>query len=274
MVCNGLLVHICVNPSTGDILRIAFDKYFIGKLVSESITDVIITRMHIIISYNENQVTFVYLQKPNMKRSSPEKISRMDPKTFNIIIGGPQGRKIPRHLSCNGSFDLLAVWTKSSQNEVYPWRPTVRDSDRANIHIYKISRTKLELMCYHWTENDPICVEFSKLDQNHFQSVEQKISKKGDVTIENCKYEINQAKIQRVAVTSIPLQTQVCCHSFSPDHEKLMLGCIDGSVLLFDEGRGITHLVKAAFVSRFLILFKKNLESPPSISFSVIFLEG
>lgn len=41
----------------------------------------------------------------------------------------------------------------------------------------------------------------------------------------------------------------MCCHALSPDHEKLMLGCIDGSVLLFDEGRGITHHVKAAFVS-------------------------
>lgn len=27
-----------------------------------------------------------------------------------------------------------------------------------------------------------------------------------------------------------------------------MLGCIDGSVILFDEGRGITHLIKAAFI--------------------------
>jgi hypothetical protein len=55
-------------------------------------------------------------------------------------------------------------------------------------------------------------------------------------------------------VTSIPLQTQVCCHGFSPDEQKLLLGCIDGSLVLFDEGRGITHLVKAAFVR----LYSKN----------------
>lgn len=70
----------------------------------------------------------------------------------------------------------------------------------------------------------------------------------GEVNIEICVYDIIKSKIQRVAVTAIPLQTQVCCHSFSPDNEKLMLGCIDGSVVLFDEGRGITHLIKAAFV--------------------------
>lgn len=77
----------------------------------------------------------------------------------------------------------------------------------------------------------------------------------GEVTIEICMYEINKSKLQRTAVTSIPLQTQVCCQSLSPDNEKLMLGCIDGSVVIFDEGRGITHLVKAAFVSKSLRSF-------------------
>lgn len=182
LLSNGLLVHICINVFTGDILRMAFDRFFIGKLISESITDVIMTRMHILISYDVNQITFVYLQKPNLKRSAPEKISRMDPKIFNIIVSGSQTRKIPRHLACNNSYDLLAIWTKSSQNEVYPWRPTVRDQDRANLHIYRLNHNKLDLLCYCWTANDPISVEFSRLNHNQLRSVEQRISRK--VTIE------------------------------------------------------------------------------------------
>lgn len=179
LLSNGLIVHICVNIFTGDILRMAFDKYLVGKLLPEAIiTDAILTRMHILIAYNQNQLTFVYLQKPNMKRNAPEKISRMDPKIFNVIINGPQNRTISRHLSGNASFDLVAVWTKSSQNEVYPWRPTVRDQDRANVHLYKIGRTKLESICYYWTENDPISLEFSRTNQNQLHSVEQKISRK------------------------------------------------------------------------------------------------
>jgi len=39
----------------------------------------------------------------------------------------------------------------------------------------------------------------------------------------------------------------------------LLLGCIDGSLVLFDEGRGITHLVKAAFV-RFYSKVNTNLQ--------------
>lgn len=61
-------------------------------------------------------------------------------------------------------------------------------------------------------------------------------------------YEVHKTKMHRISTSSIPLQSQVCCHSFSPDNEKLMLGCIDASIVLFDEGRGMTHLIKAAFI--------------------------
>lgn len=209
---------------------------------------VIISKMHILISYNENQITFVYLQKPNLqRRANPDKIQNMDPKIFHFVIGGTQ-RKLPRNLACNISCDLLAVWTKGSQAEVYPWRPSNKDQERANLHVYKLSRTKLELLAYYWTEHDPICVEFSKQQENQLHSIEQKISRKGIVTVESCLYQLNRSKIQRVSVTSIPLQTQVCCCKFSPDHEKIVLGCIDGSIVLLDTGRSITHLVKAAFI--------------------------
>lgn len=39
MLSSGLLVHLCVNIQTGDISKIAFDKYFIGKLISDTIVD-------------------------------------------------------------------------------------------------------------------------------------------------------------------------------------------------------------------------------------------
>uniref|UniRef100_A0A8W7Q1Q1 WD repeat-containing and planar cell polarity effector protein fritz n=1 Tax=Anopheles coluzzii TaxID=1518534 RepID=A0A8W7Q1Q1_ANOCL len=120
------------------------------------------------------------------------------------------------------------------------------------LHVYKLNGARMELLCYYWTEYDPISVQFSLMNDYQVHCVEQKISKKGEVTIDSCIYQINKSKMRRVAVTSIPLQTQVCCNALSPDHEKLMLGCIDGSVVLFDEGRGITHLVKAAFIPTYV----------------------
>ena len=87
MLANGLLVHICLNVLTGAIGRISYDKYFVGKITTDTITDVLITKQHIVIAYNQNQITFVYLQKPSSTASRqhqarggvivPEKISRM-----------------------------------------------------------------------------------------------------------------------------------------------------------------------------------------------------
>lgn len=198
----------------------------------------------------ENQITFVYLQKPTLKsQSGAQKISLAEPKIFNIIIGGVP-KRVYRNLVINHSYDLIIIWTKSSQNEFFPWRPTIKDQDRANVHIYKLNRLKLELLCFYWTENDPLTIVFSKFNENQIHSVEQKISRKGEVTIENCVYLLsaNKTRLQRTSVTSIPLQTQVCCSSFSKDNEKLIMCCIDGSVVMFDESRGITYLVKASFI--------------------------
>lgn len=62
----------------------------------------------------------------------------MEPKIFHAIIPGTPERKQARHLSVNGSGEMFVIWTNSSHNEVFPWRPTMRDQDRANIHVFKL----------------------------------------------------------------------------------------------------------------------------------------
>jgi WD40 repeat protein len=244
MLVDGLLITIEIN--SGEIQRINFDKYFLGKLVSDHVCDVIINRQHIIISYDENIITFVHLQKPSAQ-FVVQKISATEPKIFNVAIA-PNNTKIKRNMAINQNNDILILWTKSSQNEFFPWRPS-KDQDRANLHIYSLNRDKIELICYFWTENSPIEIEFSKFNENEVRSIEQKISRKGEVTIECVKYYLNvgKSKFKRIAVTSIPLETEVACCSFSPDHEKILMSCIDGSIILFDE-RGTTYLVRASFI--------------------------
>ncbi|KDR08346.1 WD repeat-containing and planar cell polarity effector protein fritz [Zootermopsis nevadensis] len=248
MLSSGMLINICINIFTGDILKIVFDKYLIGKLLSEYISDVIFTKTHLMCSYNDNQITLIYFTKPVIKYM-PEKLSRLEPKLQVLELAGPSGRRLERKLSCNVPGDMVLIWWRCTRDEVYPWSPLVKDQDRANVHVYGINGTKAELLCFYRTEFDPVCVSFSQVQSNVIHSVEQKVSRKGEVTVESCTYEVNKSRLQRTSVTSIPLQTQVCCHGFSPDEQKLLLGCIDGSLVLFDEGRGITHLVKAAFIS-------------------------
>lgn len=58
-----------------------------------------------------------------------------------------------------------------------------------------------------------------------------------------------QDKLQRIAVISIPLPTHTSCIKFSPNQELLLLCCIDGSVMLYDETKATIVNIKAAFVS-------------------------
>jgi tetratricopeptide (TPR) repeat protein len=249
LLTNGLFLHVEVNVATGDIASLVFDKFLIGKIISEHIVDVIVTPQHMLISYNENQITFVHLQRTTGARGV-RKIASADPKIFNIIVGS-HGKKANRNMVVNIGGNLVLIWTKSSQNEFYPWRPqAIDDQERANLHIYRLDQVRFELVCYHWTENDPVGFEFSKFDEHELHSVEQKISRKGEISAEIVQYRLNsKSRIERTAVTSIPLQTEVSsAFAFSPDHEKLAIGCIDGSIVLFDRGREVTYLVKASFI--------------------------
>lgn len=38
----------------------------------------------------------------------------------------------------NVSASMMATWSKSSLNEVYPWNPLVKDEHKANVRVYKI----------------------------------------------------------------------------------------------------------------------------------------
>uniref|UniRef100_A0A1B6D3B8 WD repeat-containing and planar cell polarity effector protein fritz n=1 Tax=Clastoptera arizonana TaxID=38151 RepID=A0A1B6D3B8_9HEMI len=248
MFCSGLIANITINIATGDVAEITFDKFLVGKLLSDYVSDMVVTSTNALCSYNDNQITLVYFTKPALKNGSIRKWSNLDAKLQVVELAGPSGRRLERKLSINTNGDMVLIWWRCTRDEVYPWSPQVKDQDRANVHVYNVNGTRSELLCYYRTEFDPLCVAFSQVQPNLIHSVEQKVSRKGEVTVESCTYEISKGRLQRTSVTCIPLQTHVCCLAFSYDDTKLLLGCIDGSLVLFDEGRGSTHIVKAAFI--------------------------
>ncbi|KOX77236.1 WD repeat-containing and planar cell polarity effector protein fritz [Melipona quadrifasciata] len=235
MLSNGLLIQIQVNITTGDISKITFDKYLIGKLL-EHISDVIITKNYIFSAYNDNQVTIVHFTRS--KRHVFDKINKLEPKLSTIDLFGPNGRRLDKKVQTNKCGDLILIWWKSTMNEVYPWSPAVKEHDRANIHLYRLIG-----------EFDPLCIMFDACNDNIIHSVEQKVSRKGEVTIEWRTYEVSQQdKLQRIAMVSVPLPTHTSCVKFSPTQELLLLCCIDGSVIIYDQTRATTTSVKAAFI--------------------------
>ncbi|XP_037886123.1 WD repeat-containing and planar cell polarity effector protein fritz isoform X1 [Glossina fuscipes] len=231
---NGIIAHICIDSFTGDILRMVYEKYLVGKLAADIVTDAFFSRSHIVLAYNTNQITVVHLHKPNIRPQGPEKISNMEPKIFHALIPGVAERKLARNLSVNNNADMFLIWTKSSQNEVFPWRPTIRDQDRANIHVFKLKGNQLDFFAYCWSENDPLQVDFVRTTANQILTLEQKISRKGEISAEICTYDIVVGKMQRGPLSSIPMDTQITCFGFSPDQEKLFLGSAGRSICLHD----------------------------------------
>ncbi|XP_076230946.1 WD repeat-containing and planar cell polarity effector protein fritz isoform X2 [Calliopsis andreniformis] len=246
MLTSALLIKIQVNIATGDIQKIIFDKYLIGKL-SDHISDAIITNSYILCTYNDNQVTLIYFTRS--RRHIFDKINKLEPKLTTIDMFGSNGRRLDKKVQSNKCNDLILIWWKSAMNEVYPWSPSVKEHDRANIHLYRLIGAKVELICYIHSEFDPLCIIFDAWHDNIIHSVEQKVSRKGEVTIEWRTYEVSQQdKLQRIAVISVPLPTHTSCIKFSPNQELLLLCCIDGSVIIYDQIRTTTASVKASFI--------------------------
>ncbi|XP_011869415.1 PREDICTED: uncharacterized protein LOC105562881 [Vollenhovia emeryi] len=143
----------------------------------------------------------------------------------------------------------ILIWRKSTMNEVYPWSPAMKQYHRANMHLFRLTGTKLELLCYIRTEFDPLCITFDACDDNVIHSVEQKVSRKGEVTVEWRTYEVSrQNKLKRIAVTSVQLPTHTSCVRFSPNQELLLLCCIDGTIMIYDQIKSTSTSVKAAFI--------------------------
>jgi hypothetical protein len=136
MLNNGLLIQIQVCPFTGDTQEIHFDKYLVGKL-SEQVSDgielfyslnyqklfiyniykryhalfaVIITKSHLICTYNDNLVTLVYFTKAKMHIF--DKINKLEPKLITTDLFVPNGRRLDKKIQVNKSTDLVIAYLK------------------------------------------------------------------------------------------------------------------------------------------------------------------
>ncbi|KAK0095293.1 hypothetical protein PV326_008759 [Microctonus aethiopoides] len=243
---SGLLCYVQVNLFTGDIEKIIFDRFLVGK-VPDTISDAAIATNHIICVHSDNQIIIVHFGKP--KSQIFDKISKLEPKFLTVDLPSPSSRRAEKKICINKSGDLVLIWWKSTINEVYPWSPAMKEHDHANVHLYRLHGIKFELLCYLRTEFDPLCIKFNTQQDNTIHSIEQKVSRKGEVTIEWQVYGISQQdKLQRIEVISIPLPTHTTCAKFSPNQNMLLLCCIDGSMIVHDHVKRTNNILKAGFI--------------------------
>ncbi|XP_069787807.1 WD repeat-containing and planar cell polarity effector protein fritz homolog isoform X2 [Narcine bancroftii] len=232
--------------------KILIDRTLVGKLSFDTINDAVLAGNFMIITFLEtSKLCFVHFAK---KQSSPdvnkrmEKLSTSDLKISYIDLPGPAGRRVERHLAINCVQDMVICWWQMVNGDNWPWFPIANESDRANVVLLSCKNGKLEILSFIRTEGDPLNVGFSINQPNQVHTVECFINLDKEPMADSCIYECARNKLQRVAVTSIPLRSKATCCSRNIMEDKLILGCEDSSLILYDACRRMTLLAQTDLV--------------------------
>ncbi|XP_035408793.1 WD repeat-containing and planar cell polarity effector protein fritz homolog [Cygnus atratus] len=244
---SGILVSLSLSGP--QLEKVVIDRTLVGKLISNTISDAVLADNFIILSFEDhNQLCFIQFTK---KMGSPdenrrlEKLSCLDFKISYIDIPGPEGRRMKRHLAINCMQDMVICWWSAASDGAWPWSPISSERDRANLLLLGCAHGKLEVQSYVRTEWDLLDASFSTKEPYRVHIVEHSISADKEPMADSCVYDCARNKIQCVAVTRIPLPSNAisCCRNVTED--KLVLGCEDSSVILYDAYNQVTLLAQA-----------------------------
>lgn len=95
------------------------------------------------------------------------------------------------------------------------------------------------------TEWNPLDVSFGAQQPSQVLTVECSTGVDKEPMADSCIYECVRNKLHCVSVTRIPLRSKAisCCRN--PTEDKLVVGCEDSSVILYEAHRGATFLAQA-----------------------------
>ncbi|XP_027753954.1 WD repeat-containing and planar cell polarity effector protein fritz homolog isoform X2 [Empidonax traillii] len=244
---SGVLVSLSLSGP--QLEKVVIDRTLVGKLISDTISDAVLSDNFIILSFEDhNQLCFIQFTK---KMDSPdvnkrlEKLSCLDLKISYIDILGPEGRRMKRHLAINCMQDMVICWWSATSDGAWPWSPISCERDRANLLLLGCAHGKLEVLSFVRTEWDPLHASFSTHQPYQVHTVEHSVSATKEPMADSCVYKCLRNKIQCAAITRIPLRSRAisCCRDVTED--KLVLGCEDSSIILYEAYNQVTLLAQA-----------------------------
>ncbi|XP_017169924.1 WD repeat-containing and planar cell polarity effector protein fritz homolog isoform X6 [Mus musculus] len=244
---SGVLVSLSLSGP--QLEKVVIDRSLVGKLISDTISDALLTDSFIILSFlAQNKLCFIQFTKKmdsldGNKRL--EKLSALDLKISYYDIPGPANRTIDRHLAVNSTQDLVVCWWPLVSDDVWPWTPVSSEKDRANMLLLGFTQGGLEVLSFVRTEWSPLDVHFGTKQPYQVFTVECSVSVDKEPMADSCIYESVRNKLHCVSVTRIPLRSKAisCCRNSTED--KLIVGCEDSSVILYEAHRGVTLLAQA-----------------------------
>ncbi|EHB17883.1 hypothetical protein GW7_04883, partial [Heterocephalus glaber] len=244
---SGVLVSLSLSGP--QLEKVMIDRSLVGKLISDTISDALLTDNFILLSFlAQNKLCFIQFTKkmdsPDVNRRL-EKLSTLDYKISYYEIPGPVNRTTERRLAINCIQDIVVCWWPLVSDDGWPWAPISSEKERANLLLLGYAQGKLEVLSSIRTEWDPLDVCFGARQPYQVFTVEHTISVDKEPMADSCIYECVRNKIHCVSVTRIPLRSKAisCCRNVAED--KLILGCEDSSIVLYEAHRRVTLLAQA-----------------------------
>lgn len=239
VLSNGCLISYQLK-SNADIEKLIIDKSLIGKLSSQFISDAVLTKSFFLFSYPDcAKLDYIYFQKTpstgdDIKKL--EKISSWDPKIYRLHIPGPTTRRVSRHLCYCSNSDLLLAWWSLNPEDACPWSPLASEKEEANLILLALSGPHLEVVSFVKTEYSLLQANFSRCHMQQILTIELVSSRSGEATVEVATYQILSARMQRRNnAVSLVLPSMVSCYCVHPTQNKILFGCFDGTLFMFDQ---------------------------------------
>ncbi|XP_050405480.1 WD repeat-containing and planar cell polarity effector protein fritz homolog isoform X1 [Patella vulgata] len=250
VLSNGCIISFVVSAHSGDVEKILLDKSVVGKFYSDLISSAHFTDQFLIASFpDSNKLDYVYFTKrPSLVEAAKrlDKLAAWEPKIIQVDIPGPKGRRLDRKFSANIHHDHILVWWMTASDEAWPWSPVSTDKDRANLVVLHVNGPSVDVLHFTRTESDPLHAKFSHLQSERLFTVEQSTGSRGEIILHSCIYDIIKGKIQRTSIISITLKSNIVCESRNPAEDKLLLGCVDASLVMHDDQKKITQITRCA----------------------------
>jgi len=256
---SGTLVTITIAFNFADIERITIDKSLANKIVNETIHCAIIEELYMVWSFSEkSKVAFVYFGKRSTDRKEGEKLSSLEPKLQWVNITGQTRKPIDPRLTVNTRGDLVCVWWPTPSEAAWPLSRTAPDLGHVNIVALEVTSTQLDVVGSIHTELDPFNVAFSFNNPSQIFAVESSQSSKGKYTLKNNIYECQNNKIQPYPSAAISIKGRVTAQGRNHKEDKLLVGCANGELILFDSSMQRKERKRAGFLAPSSIAWHPN----------------
>ena len=240
---TGLIVNIGVNRY-GDLTRITFDKFLVGK-ISEHVTDCVVTSGHILVTYLEPRLTIVTLTR------QADQLVNSEARIQHLDLHCPPGRRLDRRLVVSSDAGQCLVWWPADGQEVYPWSPQLKEEDRANMAVISL-KPQPHVLGYHRTTSDPIYFRFLS-DTIHYLGQSQQQARRGETELENTILTVSDQDklIRRKVSRSVVVSNCIVCHATVPNSDNVILAAMDGTIFTFDQVENkVDNQVRAGFIAQ------------------------